>query len=161
MKIDKKQLIEAIRAQLENDRIGLMAAAQSTYEAATGEESQPENEYDTRALEASYLAGAQAKRVSDIDEQLAMCKLIELKSFSSQTPISATALIELDLDGVQSRVFLLPKGGGLFIKFQGHQIQTISPTSPLGEALLGLKEGDTALVEVGKSAKEYEILSVE
>lgn len=161
MKIDKKLLIEAIRIQLETDRQSLMAAAQSTYEAATGEESQPENEYDTRALEASYLAGAQAKRVSDIDEQLAMYKMIELRSFNATTPISSTALIELDLDGHRSRVFLIPKGGGLFVKVNGDQIQTITPASPLGEALLGLKEGDLALVEIGSETKEYEILNVQ
>lgn len=160
MKIDKKQLLEAIRAQLETDRAALMAAAQSTYEAATGEESQPENEYDTRALEASYLAGAQAKRVSDIDEQLAMFKILELRSFGSQTPIAATALVELDLEGHRSTVFLLPKGGGLFIKLNEAQIQTITPSSPLGEALLGLKEGDLAIVEIGEDTKEYEILKV-
>lgn len=161
MKIDKKNLLEEIKSQLEKDRVALMAAAQSTYEAATGEESRPENEYDTRALEASYLAGAQAKRVTDIDEQLAMCKAIELKSFHSSSPISSTALLNLDLDGHKSWVFLLPKGGGLFVQHQGQQIQIITPISPLGEALIGLKQGDAAVVEVGKETKEYEILEVQ
>ncbi len=138
-----------------------MAAAQSTYEAATGEESRPENEYDTRALEASYLAGAQAKRVSDLDEQLAMCKNLNLRSFDAKSPIASTAFLELELDGHKSHVFLLPKIGGLFVTYQGVQIQVITPVSPLGEALIGLKQGDAAVVEVGSGTKEYEIISIQ
>ena len=161
MKIDKAALLEQIKTQLETDRVALMAAAQSTYEAATGEESRPENEYDTRALEASYLAGAQAKRVADIDEQLAMVKTLEIQKFNDKSAISATALIELDLEGHHSFVFLLPKGGGLFLNHNGVPVQIVTPVSPLGEALIGLKQGDTALVEVGDETREYEILKVE
>lgn len=70
----KKKLIELICAQLEKDLQTAIAAAVATYEAATHEESKPENEYDTRGLEASYLAGAQSKRAGEIEELLAICK---------------------------------------------------------------------------------------
>lgn len=160
MKFDKQKLVEHLRAHLEKDRASLMAAAQATYEAATGDESRPENQYDTRALEASYLAGAQAKRVSDIDEQLSLLKTLELKKFTAKTPLSATALARLEHDDSEIYVFLLPKGGGLHVKFEGQDIQIVTPSSPLGEALLDLKQGDTAVVEVGADTKEYEILEV-
>ena len=66
--MDKRKIIEAIRRQLEKDLNVLKEAALIAYEAATNEESKPENEYDTRALEASYIAGAQAKRAGELEE---------------------------------------------------------------------------------------------
>lgn len=161
MKFDKTILIQNLISDLTQDRAALMAAAQSTYEAAVGEESQPENEYDTRALEASYLAGAQAKRVAEIDEQLALLNLIRPRSFDSTAAIAATAIVSVDLDGEKSWIFLLPKVGGRELMIQGVKIQTVTPLSPLGEALLGLKVGDSATVEVGDESRDYEILDLQ
>lgn len=160
IQIDKTKLLQEICSQLEKDLEILKAAALATYEAATGEESKAENEYDTRGLEASYLAGAQAKRVQEIEEQLTIYKYLEVKTFNKVTPIAATALIEAEVEGKTTILFLLPKGGGLSLVFNGHRIQVVTPTSPLGEALLGLKGGESALVETGSQAKEYEIVSV-
>lgn len=147
--------------QLEKDKAAAMEAAKATYEAATHEESKPENQYDTRGLEASYLAGAQEKRVFDIEELLSICKHLSLKSFSENDPISSTALVEIELHGKKSFVFLMPKGGGQILNFEGHSVQVITPASPLGEALLGLRVGDSALVEMGSNTKEYEIVSIQ
>lgn len=159
--MDKKKIIEQIRLKLEAERLALVEAAKATYEAATHEESKPENEYDTRGLEASYLAGAQAKRVADVEEMISICKNLEIKSFSDKTPISSSALVEVDYNSKVSYVFLMPKGGGVLISFEGKNIQVIAPNSPLGTSLIGLKVGDIAMVETQDDVKEYEILSVE
>ncbi|MNT83523.1 Transcription elongation factor GreA [compost metagenome] len=55
---------------------------------------------------------------------------------------------------------MMSKGGGLNFDFEGKSIQIVTPSSPLGETLLGLKAGDIAAVEIGNTVKEYEILSV-
>lgn len=158
--MDKKKLITQIRADLEKDLLVLKEAERNTREAATHEESKPENEYDTRALEASYLAGAQSKRIKDTEELLVIFKHAEPKNFNPQDPISATALVEADLDGKRSHFFVMPKGGGIVVTFEGKRIQVVTPSSPLGEALLGLKVGDFAIIENGPTTLEYEILSV-
>lgn len=159
--MDKRKLIAAILESLEKDLEVQKAAALATYQAATGEESKAENEYDTRGLEASYLAGAQAKRVGEIEELLTIYKFVEIKNFSPKDKIGATALVKVDLNGKTSLLFLLPKGGGVSIPFEGQTVQVLTPNSPLGEALVGLQQGDTAFVETGPDrAKEYEILSV-
>jgi len=160
LQIDKKKLIEEICRQLEKDLVVLKAAALATYEAATGEESKAENEYDTRGLEASYLAGAQAKRVQEIEEQLTLYKYLEIKNFDESTGIAATALVEAEADGKKVLLFVMPKGGGLSLNFNGQKIQVVTPTSPLGEALVGLKVGEAAIVETGAQSKEYEVLAV-
>lgn len=159
--MDKKKLISFIISQLEKDHAAAVEAARATYEAATHEESKPENEYDTRGLEASYLAGAQSKRVTDIEELIYIYKNLDIKNFADKDPIASTALVEVELNNKKSFVFIMPKGGGQILKFENHSIQVITPNSPLGEALLGLKVGATAIVEIGTQVREYDILSIQ
>ncbi|MFS4461040.1 GreA/GreB family elongation factor [Bdellovibrio sp. HCB2-146] len=158
--MDKKKLIETIISQLEKDLVAAKETAKISREAATNEESKPENEYDTRALEASYLAGAQSKRVVEIEELISIYRFVQPKSFKADDPISSTALVEVELEGRRSYLFIMSKGGGLNFEFGGMSIQIVTPNSPLGETLLGLHAGDVALVEIGNTEKEYEILSV-
>lgn len=158
--LDKQKIIIAIVEQLEKDLVELKAAALATYDAATNEESKPENEYDTRGLEASYLAGAQAKRVADVEELIYIFKDLKVRCYSPNEAISSTALVEVSLNGKKSLVFVIPKGGGLLLHAEGHSIQTVTPNSPLGEALMGLKVGDTASIETGDKVRDYQILSV-
>jgi transcription elongation GreA/GreB family factor len=159
--LDKSKLIEYIRKSLENDLQVLREAERATREAATHEESKPENQYDTRGLEASYLAGAQSKRITEAEEVLVLFKHIEPRNFKSTEPVSATALVEVEFNGKRSYYFVMPKGGGLSVSFEGKKIQVLTPNSPLGEALLGLKAGDSATVESGNLFLEYDILSVQ
>jgi hypothetical protein len=158
--MDKQKIIRAIVEQLEKDLVSLKAAALATYDAATNEESKPENEYDTRGLEASYLAGAQAKRVADVEELIYIFKDLKIKNYQATEAISSTALVEVSLNGKTSMVFIIPKGGGLLLQAEGHSIQTVTPSSPLGEALMGLTCGDTASVETGNKVRDYKILAV-
>jgi transcription elongation GreA/GreB family factor len=156
--MDKAKLLENMIEQLEQDHDVLLKATQATYEAATHEESKPENEYDTRGLEASYLAGAQSKRVAEIEEALLVCRQISLKSFTQNDGVAPTALVELESDGKISYVFLMPKGGGITLKQEGKSIQVVTGQSPLGEALIGQKVGAVAVVDTGRLEKEYEIM---
>jgi transcription elongation GreA/GreB family factor len=159
--VNKQHLIEKIVAHLEKELLALKEAAIATYEAATNEESKPENEYDTRGLEASYLAGAQAKRVADIEELIYIYKDLEVRQFQSTDAISSTALVEVSLNDRKSLVFIMSKGGGTMLTVDGMAVQIVTPSSPLGEALLSLKVGDTAIVEAGDKVREYEILSIQ
>ncbi|KHD88734.1 MAG: hypothetical protein OM95_07375 [Bdellovibrio sp. ArHS] len=158
--MDKKKLVEAIRTQLESDLLVAKQAALATYEAATHEESKPENEYDTRGLEASYLAGAQAKRISQIEELLVILKHLDVKDFGPHDKINSTALVEVESNGKHSFFFIIAKGGGVSVKFEGRNIQIVTPSSPLGEALQDLRQGDIATVENGDQVREYEIMNV-
>lgn len=159
--MDKKKLLEKICAELETQLETLKESARLSYDAATNEESRPENEYDTRALEASYLSAGQGRRVRETEAALTACRFLQPRDFSSGAPIAAAALIEVSLDDRRSRIFLVPAGGGLSVEFEGHSIQVVTAKSPLGEALLGQRAGDVATVEKGDQVLEYEILSVE
>jgi transcription elongation GreA/GreB family factor len=158
--LSKKELLEKLVAKLEQERASIAEAALHTYEAATHEESEAEDQYDTRGLEASYLAGAQAKRVAEVEQALHIIKSLPFKDFTEGDQIGATALIELEHDGKTNFCLLLPQGGGLSVEHGGHHVQVITPKSPLGEALIGRKVGDVAVIDVNNQTKEYDIISV-
>ena len=157
---NKNQILQALRDQLEVDLQNLKKAALATYEDATHEENKPENKYDTRALEASYLAGAQAERVQDVSELLALCKVMKVKNFSDEDPIAIGALVEVRLESKNSYLFFLPKGGGVSFYFEKTKIQVITPISPLGKAFLGLSASENVIIESGSQKRNYEIISV-
>ena len=86
------QLIDKINTELEVIR----KSAEIAHDDATHEESRAENKYDTRGLESSYLAGAQMERVRILTSSLKQIEGIQLKKFSDNTEIAATAVIELE-----------------------------------------------------------------
>src|SRR4051812_38446615 len=140
--MDKKKLVTTILAKLEQDLNTAIQAARAALDDATHEENKPENEYDTRGLEASYLAGAQAERAAQIEEQISLYKFLQIKSFGADEVISSTALVQVETNGRASFVFVMSKGGGLVLQFDGQAVQVVTPNSPLGEAIIGLKAGD-------------------
>ncbi len=158
--MDKSKLIQAIIEALEQRRSVLTEAAQEAHKAATHEESKAENEYDTRGLEASYLAGAQARRVAEIDQLLGAYQTMKPKSFGPDDPIAATALVELDSGEKRELYFVVPASGGVNISLEGRRVLLITPRAPLGMQLMGAKQGGFLEVRTPKGEREYEIISV-
>ena len=66
----KAALLKQLAAKLEAELATIRAAAQATHAAATHPDAKAENKYDTRGLEASYLAGAQQERVAELEATL-------------------------------------------------------------------------------------------
>lgn len=159
---NKKKLIEQILARLDEELLGVMSAAKAAHEAATHEESKAEDSHDTRGLEASYLAGAQASRVAELKQLSAQYRLLPIREFKANDSIEPGALIELDLlsEEKKSFYFLVKQGGGLSLRFEDKAIQVITPLSLLGEALLGKKVGDFVEVETPSFLREYEVVSI-
>lgn len=154
--MNKQQIFEQFKTELENNLKLAVQAAQNTYQDATHEDSKAENKYDTRGLEASYLAGAQAKRVTELKEALTVITILKLRTFNEDTPIAITALIELQSAEKNMWVFLVPKGGGQNINFENQSIQSVTPESPLGASLVGKNLDD----EIALGSKVYLISQV-
>lgn len=158
--MEKRKVIDAILAELQRELESLTAAAKAAREAATHEESKPEDQYDTRGLEASYLAGAQAERALQIQKLISQFRLMSPLEAAAGASIGPGMLVELESDGRKSLYFLAPQGGGLSVRIAGRPIQVLTPQAPLGEALLGRRAGDSVEVEVQGSEREYIIASV-
>lgn len=155
----KQQLLQQIIASLNADLAVFSHAARAAHAAATHEECQPDNKYDTTALEASYIAQGQANRAQDIRAALATYNKLELRTFDENTPIRLTALVTLeDEDGSRRQVFIGPEAGGLKITGASGEIVVITPASPLGRSLIGKCVGDE--IQTG-SAPARKNLSIE
>lgn len=160
--IDKRAVLEQLRADVARALEVMVQAAESARDAATHEESKPENDKDTRGLEAGYLAGAQAARAAELKSTLQQLSELEPRAFGPEDPIRALALVELvdtDTDATL-RVFLSPVGGGLKVKVQGALVQVVTPRSPLGDALMGKRAGDLVEVTAGPRTRELEVTAV-
>lgn len=149
-----------IEAALTAELATLATSARTAREAATHADSRPENKYDTRGLEASYLAGAQAARVATLSSQLQVLKSLDVKPLPPNSGVAATALVELAHGDQTSVYFVLAVGAGQRLTLGEACVQVVTPQSMLGRALLGRRAGDTVTVEMPQGPRDYEILSV-
>lgn len=156
----KRALIRKLQEEIGEEIEALKRVAQAAREAATHEEARPENDKDTRAVEAAYLAGAQANRVRDLERIVNALEFLPLRLLAAGEPISISALIEADVEGETLRFFLAPQGGGMKVELEGAEIQVVTPQSPVGQALLGKHVGDVVEVRTQRGVREYEILSI-
>ena len=161
MTIDKQALVRELRAAVAREIAVITLAARSAHAQATHEESRPENDKDTRALEASYLAGAQAERSRELEKVENALGFLTLRSFGEDDPIALTAIIELSIDSASQHYFISPVGGGMRVKVAGVDVQVVTPQSPVGQALLGRTAGDVVDVKVRQGRRQYEILAVQ
>ena len=153
----KEHIIQEIIAALSADLMVSSTAARTAHAAATHSECLPDNKYDTTALEASYIAQGQANRAQEIRIALENYRTLTLHCFDDETPIRLTALVTLeDGEGEVRRLFLGPQAGGMKIGAGDGEIVVITPGSPLGSSLLGLRCGD----EVKSGATSFTIVAV-
>lgn len=157
--MSKERIIKEILAVLSADLTVLSTAARAAHEAATHAECLPDNKYDTTALEASYIAQGQANRAQEIRIALESYRTLKLHGFDDDTPIRLTALVTLEgEEGNVRRLFLGPQAGGMKIADSGGEVVVITPGSPLGRSLLGLRTGDE--VRIGDDAAAFTIVTV-
>jgi hypothetical protein len=154
---DKRALIAALQADIARSVAVLTHAAEDARAAATHEEARPENDKDTRAVEAAYLAGAQADRARELGRAAATLGSLQLRRFAPGEAISSTALVELTHEGKASWYFLSPEGGGTRVTLGDTAVQVISPRSALGRELLGKSEGDEVEVAIQGAMRGYAI----
>jgi transcription elongation GreA/GreB family factor len=161
--IDKKTLLDALKLQLQGELERAQKRAKDAADGATHEENRAEGDKDMRATEASYVARGQAGRASEMEEAFVRVSALELLDFKPGARIAISALIELLHDGKQLHYFLVPAAGGERLTVGNTEIQTLTPQSPLGRALLGATEGDEAELpgrQPGEPARVYEIVKV-
>jgi transcription elongation GreA/GreB family factor len=148
-KFNKAEIFSKLREQIEANLREVIQTQKIAQHGATHAENKSENDKDMRSTEASYLARGLAQRVGTLQETSAILSSLELRGFQENDPIAAMALVSLhDEEEKESFYFLLPTAGGEKISYQNSTIKTITPTSPLGEELMGRKVGDDFEIEL-------------
>ena len=82
---------------------------------------------------------------------------MQLRAFSEDDPIGISALVTMKIGTRKREVFIAPAGGGLTLK---SGIQVVTPSSPLGQTLVGAYAGDTLVVERGNIDEEIDVVAV-
>jgi transcription elongation GreA/GreB family factor len=148
------ELVRLVRADLELAE----HTQRETVAGATHEELRPENDKDTRALEQSYLARGQAQRVEQLRGELADLLALKARPFPEGTPISLGALVTVDEDARTRLLLIAPARGGTEL---GGDVQVVTPTSPLGRALIGKYAGEDAEVRLPQRLRTISIMGVD
>lgn len=157
---DKRELVDMLRAALEEEIARATRQAKDAAEGATHEDAKPEGDKDMRSTEAAYIARGQAARVAETEDALAKLNAMPLQAFAAGARIEASALVDLEHDGKETTYLLLPSAGGRTVETRAVRAQTLATTSPLGRALLGLTAGDVAEVQTPRGLHEHTILRV-
>jgi hypothetical protein len=139
--MNKREILERVRAQLRGRLEKTMAASQEARMEATDEESRAESKYDTHAIEASYLAAGQAERAEALALTLQAFAMTQFPDFGPETPIGVGALVEVDFEGERVYYLLAAAGGGTSCAIQGRELTVLAPSAPLAKQLLGAKAG--------------------
>ena len=152
---DKLLVIAALRRELEENIERAAARAEQARVDATHAEARAENDKDTRGLEQSYLARGHAARVEELE-----AALVTVAGLTVARPgprVALGAVVTVDDDGASARYYLAPWGGGVTL---AGGIAVVTPTSPIGRALLGKAIGDVAEVHRPGGVREFEIVAI-
>lgn len=127
---------------------------------ATHTENRPEGIKDMRSTEASYVARGQAERVAKLETALVLLSRMELRTLTSDDAVEMSALVELEHGTARGRYFVAAAAGGERIEFEGESILTLTPTSPLGRAVIGLYVGDDVEVDSPQGTRSYRVTAL-
>ena len=121
----------------------LKSALADSEESASGDETKSEGKYDTRAIEAAYLAQAQAEQLALAEESLGKFRRFVPPPYDLNDEIGPGALVEVEQDGEICFYFLAPTGGGLVTDYLGCEVTVVTPESRMYQQLEDRKLGDT------------------
>ena len=142
----KPALLKAIIARLDAELALSLHAARAAAAGATDAQNKAENKYDTRGLELSYLAAGQGRQMAEAEATIQQLRTLALRDFGPRDPIDLSAVIVLEsrkkLAHTPPLYFLAPRGGGTEVRYAGRDFLVITPQSPLGQQLLGRRQGD-------------------
>ncbi len=137
----KHSVIAELVSHLEKERLVYeRIAAQSRLDAIDGEMKQ-EGKYDTRAIEASYLAGAQKRRLEEIIVEIQGLKALPVVELIPITTAGVGSLVEVESPNGTQWYFISPSSGGVDVATKP-PVKVVSLQSPIGQALLGLAVGE-------------------
>jgi len=151
-KINKQALVILIVNELQQELNQAINAANQAHAAAVDDQSVAETQYDTLAIEASYLAEGQSRRVQELQTAINDYQKLNLLMFDINKPIALTALVQVAADSqAQHWFFIGPAAGGFRCLLDQQHITVITPQSPMGLALIGKFQDDDIEVMLGDS----------
>ncbi len=172
-----KQLVQILQQEID----ATLVAVNEAHALASHEQSKPENQYDTLALEAAYLAHGQSTRIADLQRQVMLLNRFEFSEVDDNSRITTGALVQIkNTNGLEaaSWLWLLPVAGGIVLSpdsenkdcnkdcnkedeySKANDIRTITSAAPLAQKLVGRYLGDEIELTMGVIKKQFEIIEL-
>jgi len=153
----KQSVVTKIINLLEDNLLQLDEVAQSAKENINSQDMKQESKYDTRAIEASYLQGAQLARLKQIKLDMTFLKSMKLQV---SNVVSTGSLVLLRIDNQEMFYFITPVSTLKTIEIEGVNINLVTVSSPFGQGLLNLEVGDDFLLELNDTELLYQVVSI-
>ena len=159
MTLDKRKILKELTNKAQKELKAAQEAYNSSHQHVTDEDLKSEGKYDTRSVEAGYLASAQKGRVEE--RQLEIQLLDEIVLDHDPQHIGVGSLVELLHNNQKRLYFISSTSGGTPLLIDGSPILVISAFSPIGEQAIGLEKGESFEVVLNNTqTREYEVISI-
>ncbi|PQJ88520.1 GreA/GreB family elongation factor [Aliivibrio sifiae] len=160
--IEKEALLESIIQALRDVHQMAVEATQRAIDQATDKEAIARSKYETFGLEASYLAHGQALRVAECEADILAYRKLPRLEYNEGSVINQCALVTLvNQDDIESRFFIGPSAGGVKVIHNKMTFSLITPSAPLGKAMIGQQLGDEFELNLAGKKQHYEIIGVQ
>lgn len=157
----KQEILDQLISKLRGEMEQIQASAKANKDFATDQEFKAESKYDTRSLEAGYLASAEAMRVEDLKLEIQMLEEVDLKLSAKSEEVCIGSLVSLRHKDQDRSYFVIPTAGGTLLKVGDQAVLVVSVFSPLGDGVLGLKKGEEFEVETPKETRTYQVIELQ
>lgn len=151
--MNKPEVLAAVLTALNAELETLTKGARASFAAATDPDSRAENKYDTRTLEASYVARGQAMRVAELEEAVAAFQRLDPTPWPTDSAVAVGALVALGEAGREDWYLIGPSAGGTEVQVRGAEVMVITPASPLGARLMGQRAGASVSLRANHMAR--------
>lgn len=147
-------LLDETKSKLKDAQLAYNTAK----EHASKQELKAESKHDTRGIEAGYLAGAQQRRVYELEQDLKLLEEINLEH--DHSTVSVGSLVCAHFNGIDRYYFISSTAGGTLVKVGDQTVLVISAFSPIGTEMINLSAGDSFTVETANETREYTVQSI-
>jgi transcription elongation GreA/GreB family factor len=154
-----EQLAQCLRETARTARLAMEAANTEAREGATPAERREDSRV---AQENSGLARGHRARLERAASELAMLDKFRPGRFPPNAAVGIGAIVEVE-DGAEGRtLFLAPAGAGIELTGPGGDgfLSVVTPSSPIGRAVLGRRVGDVIEVLVNGESTEWTVTYV-
>ncbi len=160
--MDKIDILEILVNSIQTEFDHAKVTFESTKKLVQSGDLKAESKWDTRAIEAGYLASAQEARLKQLELELNLLKNIKNHIKNKSDIIKAGSIAFVDVDGDERCYFVTQKTGGHKLKIKNYEfeIHVISLDSPMGNELSGLSNDDSFEFKLNGKIQDCEIIEV-
>ena len=153
----KKELLKGLLARAEEQEVAVKKALATAQNDANEAEGAMVSRYSTFKEEAQYLAGGLKGRLNAIQADIAMIKQLLELTIRRNNRVESLAIVTVEIGREEKKYFILPALAGEIM----NDMAIITPSSPIGKALIRKETGDEFSFTVDGKKKTGDIIDVQ